>query len=504
MTNAVTQNLLDPMWRLNNLYKIVDKHGKAVPFRLRSEQAKFLKELHGWDIILKARQLGFTTLAGVLAVDECVFNENWTCEIIAHTDKAAKKILREQVKFPYESLPDQIKNACHAVSDSADTLSLSNGSRISVSTSSRGGTLQRLHVSEFGKICARNPDRANEIVSGSFPAAEAGHITIESTAEGQSGHFFDMTQKALSRVRRDDELTSKDFKPHFFPWWKAKEYRMNPKGVLIPESNRRYFEKLEHESGIALDDEQRAWWTKQEEIQGGLMKREYPATPEEAFEQALEGAYFERQFAAAEARQSIGRFPIDPRYDVNTFWDLGRNDLNTIWFHQRINDRNRFVGYYENSGEHISHYIRKLKEFQKETGCYYDKHYWPHDGRRQDLFLENGRLGEVEELGLYPEIVERVSNKLEAIEAARSVFPSCDFDQSACEIGLKRLKQYRKEWDSSRGVWKDKPLHNDDSNAADGFMTFATGYTAPSPFSEDDDDGYNNDNDWGRNGTTGY
>src|SRR5215203_4478162 len=83
------------------------------------------------------------------------------------------------------------------------------------------------------------------------------------------------------------------------------------------------------------------------------MRREYPATPDEAFEQALEGAYFAQDLFAAAKQGRIGGFPYDPRSTVQTFWDLGRNDLNTIWLHQHVNGFDRFIGYYENSGEFI-------------------------------------------------------------------------------------------------------------------------------------------------------
>ena len=56
----------------------------------------------------------------------------------------------------------------------------------------------------------------------------------------------------------------------------------------------------------------------------------------EAFEQALEGAYFAHDLFAAHKQGRIGGFPFDPRAPVQTFWDLGRNDLNTIWLHQHL------------------------------------------------------------------------------------------------------------------------------------------------------------------------
>jgi hypothetical protein len=51
-----------------------------------------------------------------------------------------------------------------------------------------------------------------------------------------------------------------------------------------------YFAKLE--AGRPAHREQRAWYVKKAEQQGEDMKREYPSTPEEAFEASIEGAYF--------------------------------------------------------------------------------------------------------------------------------------------------------------------------------------------------------------------
>ena len=86
-------------------------------------------------------------------------------------------------------------------------------------------------------------------------------------------------------------------------------------------------------------------------------------------------------------------------------------------------------------------------------------------------------------LGFHPVIVERPRNKLEAIAAARAAFAHCQFDEGGCDLGLRRLRAYRKEWDESRGVWKDRPRHDDASHGADAFLTFAcsgTGHLHPS------------------------
>ena len=86
-------------------------------------------------------------------------------------------------------------------------------------------------------------------------------------------------------------------------------------------------------------------------------------------------------------------------------------------------------------------------------------------------------------LGFQPTIVERPRNKLEAIAVARTVFARCPFDEQGCGLGLKRLRAYRKEWDESRGVWKDRPRHDEASHGSDAFLTFAcSGYTPPASY----------------------
>ena len=53
-------------------------------------------------------------------------------------------------------------------------------------------------------------------------------------------------------------------------------------------------------------------------------------------------------------------------------------------------------------------------------------------------------------LGFHPTIIERPRNKLEAIAAARTALARCQFDEGSCELGLRRLRACRKEWNESK------------------------------------------------------
>lgn len=482
MTIAIDPaQFLEPRWRLSNLYYITNKEGRQVKFEPNEAQLQFLAETTDRNIILKARQLGFTTLCCLIYLDACLFKPNTRAGVIAHRLDDAKVIFRDKIKFPYDHLPEQLKERIKATQDSADTLTFSNNSSIRVSTSMRSGTLQYLHVSEFGKICAQFPDKAHEIVTGALNAVAPGQfVVIESTAEGQDGHFFDMTQKAIDLKASGREVSSLDYSFHFFPWYLDQAYKLNPSTIVITEEDERYFDSL-HLEGIELTPEQKAWYVKMEDTQGGAMKREFPSTPKEAFEQALEGAYFETEMARAVKQARIGSFPVDPRYPVNTFWDLGLNDLNCIWLHQYISGFHRFVGYYENSGEWIGHYVDWLNQWKARHGIQFGEHYLPHDGKRGSIWVPGGSLSVMSSLEFRPKIVDRPGDKIQEINKARPFFHKCQWDEAACSVGINRLRSYRKDWDDLRGVWRNNPRHDVNSHGADAFMTFTS-----SGFPEDD------------------
>ncbi len=475
------EQFLDPRWRICNLYTIIDKSGKAVPFKPWDEQLEFLESIHTRNLILKCRQRGFTTLMCIVQLDDCIFTPNTRAAVIAHKLDDAKIIFRDKVKYPYDNLPDAIKERVPATQDSADTLTLGNNSSFRVSTSARSGTLNWLHVSEYGKICAQYPEKAREIRTGSFPATENGVITIESTAEGEGGDFHERSTAAQTLAERGLAPSKKDFKFFFYPWWRAKEYTQSHSTIPISPEDEAYFESVENECGITLTDGQKNWWLNEERNMGGDMKREYPATPKEAFEQAIEGAIFADDLAVAYKHKRIGHFPFDKTRPVNTFWDLGHSDETAIWLEQDQESLSTFIGYYENSGEGIEHYVKWLKAWGDEHGAVFGEHYLPHDGDRKTIWTPEGSMVVMSRLGFRPKIVNRTPDKWEAVKLGRRKFSQIAIDEAGCKMGLLRLKAYRKEWDERRLVWKDKPHHGPESNGADAYLTFAQSNHAPTP-----------------------
>lgn len=479
----------DWRWRLNSLYYIQDKTGKRVQFQMNWAQEALFTEMHYLNLILKARQLGFTTFIQLFMLDACLFNSNVKAGTIAHTLGDAETIFKDKVKFPYDNLPDQLRGAISATQDSAKVLEFANKSSIRVGTSLRSGTLQYLHISEYGKLCAKYPEKAHEVRTGALNTIQAGQVAfIESTAEGQEGHYYDLCETAQTAERTGSHLTPLDFKFHFFPWWKQSEYSLDPVGVVITQFYQDYFTKLS-ELKIELTEAQKAWYVKKAEQQGSDMKREYPSTPKEAFEASVEGAYYGDAIAVAEAQGRIGNFKYLPEYTVHTVWDIGVGDLNTIWFFQVYASRIRLVGYYANNGYGMPHYLEKMHELSQERGWVYGHHYLPHDaavqewgtGRTRVEQLQAGVEIEGKRFRVNP-IVVPLHSVDDGINAVRAILPICEFDEADCSEGLKALKAYRKEWDDNLGTWKKKPLHNWASHGADAFRGLGMVYkTMPPP-----------------------
>jgi len=467
------QLLADRDWRMNNLYRITDKGGQVVPFRMNESQARFWEAMWWLNVILKDRQRGFSTLIAMFILDSCLWTPHTQAGVIDITLPDAKKKL-DKIRFAYDGLPGQIKDAVPLVTDAKETLEWANGSRVDVSTSHRGGTLQILHVSEYGKISARKPEVAREIKTGAFNTVGAGNIIIvESTAEGREGAFFDMCKEAQDLRDAASPLTMLDFRFHFFGWWMGSENRLPAHAVAVPAEVSDYLDGIEAKVGEPIGPDARAWYAKKLKQQGDDMKREFPGTPEEAFEAAIEGAYYAKAMQRIRKEGRITAVPHDDGYPVDTLWDLGMDDSMTIIFRQRIGAQNRLIDYLEASGEGLAFYARELDR----KGYTYGRHYMPHDANVRELGTGIRRQEKAEELGIRPiEVVTRprdIEAVLAGIEAARSFLSTCLIDETKCAKLIDCLDNYRREWDERLGAFRRAPLHNWASHGADALRTGA-------------------------------
>jgi hypothetical protein len=319
-------------WRINNLYIIANEYGQPVMFRCRSAQTVLFCVMWYLNIILKARQLGFSTAIQVFILDHALFNSDRQCGVIAQGLSEARAIFASKILYPYVRLPSWLKTGGRAITSKTGTaIYFANDSYVRIAVSFRSGTLQVLHISEYGKICAAFPLRADEVQSGSLNAIHEGSLLfVESTAEGATGNFFEMSVESMELLESGIDLTKLDFKFHFFPWFDDPKYilAIPPSGLTLTKKWIKYFAGVEAAMKITLTDEQKNWYIKKESSQKGKMKQEFPSTPMEAFLTSGRKVFDSEDLMRAEGRctKPLIVYDVDPntgkRKKVNDKVDL--------------------------------------------------------------------------------------------------------------------------------------------------------------------------------------
>lgn len=189
--------------------KVVNKQGKTVLFHMNPQQEELVNGLSKYNIVLKSRQLGITTVSCCLSLYYAIVEPNSHCMLISFSLDSANTIF-DKLKQMYDSIPNVIKPK--ELANNRSYLKFENGSKITVCTMgskelARGSSLKFVHISEIA-FCKQ------DVVSKQLLAIEqallpSGKIVLESTANGMND-FSEIWEKA--------EQKESLYKPFFFNW----------------------------------------------------------------------------------------------------------------------------------------------------------------------------------------------------------------------------------------------------------------------------------------------
>ena len=467
----VDKKLSSKLWRLNNLYKIRDKAGKLITLKLNDSQLEVLKSYtHNKKIILKSRQQGISTLMLAYNFDSCLFKSGFSAGIQSYGNDESKKLQRK-AELMWEQLDSDIKKMLNIslTMNNSTGMAFSNGSILKIGNF-RGDTLQSLHVSELAKIAKKYPEKANELATGAFQAiATNSKITIESTAEGKFGLFYDMWSKAVLRQKTGRPLSPLDFQPIFLSWLKDPDCQLDMT-IDFTDDILKYFEKLEQRQ-IYLTQLQKNWYQAKFNEIGWLIKQEYPTTPEEAFEKSLEGTYYEHEYKnlhIVPAKNIV----IGNKY-VHTAVDIGMNDTFVVYFFVIDNGIPTIIEEFEDNGHGFQYYRDKYDAYAIKYSWKYGYMYCPHDVKVKELTSDKTRYEVLKSLGFNPIIVKKHSLQ-DGIETTRQFLKSVRISDK-CEGLIAAIQGYRKHYDDKLGVFLNKPVHDKLSHRADALRYMALG-----------------------------
>lgn len=193
------------------------------------------------------------------------------------------------------------------------------------------------------------------------------------------------------------------------------------------------------------------------------------------FDAPVPGSYYGTAIKNLITAGRLTKVAYDPAFKVSTAWDLGIDDYTSIWFFQRVQqDRINFFQYYEANGigfedERGGGIIFEAFAPFRRQGMKFDMHYLPHDVQVRELGAGGrSRRETLMGLGVRPIRIGVGRTDEEKVAAARKLLPYSWFDAENCDVGVDHLKQYRKKWNQSLGVFGG-PVHDEHSHAADSF-----------------------------------
>ena len=197
----------------------------------------------------------------------------------------------------------------------------------------------------------------------------------------------------------------------------------------------------------------------------GMTDDQFAQEFECSFEAAIAGAYYSKDIVG----EQITDVPYDPAIPVYTAWDIGYSDDTAIWFYQVTRGEIHVIDFYAANGYGVEHYASVLDGKGYNYARLGSKPFlWlPHDARAK-TFASGGKSSQEQfnALGYTSRITPELSLQ-DGIQATRMALPRMWFDREKCRDGIEALKLYRREWDSDKKVFRDKPLHDWTSHAAD-------------------------------------
>lgn len=278
----------DPVLWLKNFIKIVDNSGNLVSFEVNKEQKDFIENMDKYNIILKARQIGFSTLSlGLMLYYACTMPH--TSYLMLSYDTESVQNLFDRLKSMYESMPDKYKIPQKRMNKLE--LLLQNGSRISVKIASNKGlgrsfTCQILHLSEFAFWSEEQQEKGLLGLEQALAKNEKSALIIESTANGIGNNYYNIFTNAYKGHSK--------YKAFFYNWYQNKTqfkteydiadkwYRSEMHGERLVAKDLTPYEKSLFDKGALLKQLEWRQWKLQDMTQDEF-NQEFPSLPEEAF-----------------------------------------------------------------------------------------------------------------------------------------------------------------------------------------------------------------------------
>lgn len=319
---------------ITKFLKIQTKDGQLINLKPNAPQKRLydvFKEHYNKNepckiIILKARQMGFSTMTEAIISAVCMTNSYVNALIVAHDNDATNNIYTMAKRY-YDNLPVDVKpmlkynnskmldfeNPSTDVNERSQNQGLHSTIRIATAghgAIGRSATFQYMHLSELAFWPDTDAQSVQDQMTGllqTLPQKGRSLLVIESTANGYN-YFKTLWDQAVNG--------DSDFVPLFFPWFEMPEYVKPYNGEPLNA------DELVEQKKYGLSNEQLMWRRYAiSTLCGGSLEQfqqEYPSCPEEAF--ILTGTPFFNTKSVTRRASEVEEAPVRGQFTEQGSW----------------------------------------------------------------------------------------------------------------------------------------------------------------------------------------
>jgi len=402
-----------------------------IPYKPRKWAESLHNSVKRWIVLVLHRRAGKTTAVLNHLQRDCIRTPESQFAYIGPTYKQSKRVAWDIAKKISRDIPGIEYN------ESELTIKYPNGSKLILVGSDNPDSLRGLALwgVGFDEYSQQPSNIFSEIISKAL-ADHLGYAIFFGTPKGKN-EFHRIYKSALS----------------------------NPDWTVVFKT---IDDSLRDEEGetiqnlrIALEDDRRLV------AQGLMTQEEFDQEWYCSFEAAIKGAYYAQQIAEARKQGRIKSVPYDPALKAHIVFDLGVGQNLSAGIYQRIGNETHKIDYWEGSNK--DGMPQAIKALQNKPYVY-GKVFVPHDAEGTEISTGKTRLATAK--ALWPNVEWVVVPKLsidDRIAKARLMWSHFWVNEPNCQLWLDYIAQYHQEWDDDKGMFKEKPLHDFTSHAADEF-----------------------------------
>lgn len=189
------------------------------------------------------------------------------------------------------------------------------------------------------------------------------------------------------------------------------------------------------------------------------------------------GAYFTREMADMEREGRITNIVVNPHAPLHSCWDLGGTDATAGWLFQVDGNYVNLLHVLHDSGHGLKYYLEQAESIRQSLGLRWGNHFMPHDVSQGHQGWESteSRIMIARRHGWHFQVTPKV-NFEDGIESLRYVFQRLRINKLTCNIGIRALREYQREYDDQRCHYKSRPLDNWSTHIVDALRYLAVNW----------------------------